>query len=224
MMGWDLDEPVFYPDYDAVEGVQDPFISDWIGEYFSEDIKVTEGFYSNVPRMTKHLKDTMPRAARNGYRNIVLAKPITDHNVYANNFWDLHLSLQSLCRARFDVKDFNINQVRMYGRTPEYNYMMHQNLERHLDHIEPGSEVSVIYTTFGLPWPGANPVGPMSNAAPFINEVFHENAYLNFLSFKRYIEQNENDHKISFLKTGGYGTEDARTNNLYSYALFSVLN
>ena len=40
----------------------------------------------------------------------------------------------------------------------------------------------------------------MSNAAPFINEVFHENAYLNFLSFKRYIEQNENDHKISFLK------------------------
>ena len=61
----------------------------------------------------------------------------------------------------------------------------------------------------------------MSNAAPFINEVFHENAYLNFLSFKRYIEQNENDHKISFLKTGGFGTEDARTNNLYSYALFS---
>ena len=59
----------------------------------------------------------------------------------------------------------------------------------------------VIYTTFGLPWPGSNPRGPMSNAAPFINEVFHENAYLNFLSFKRYIEQNENDHNISFYKT-----------------------
>ena len=221
MMGWDLDAPVWYPDYDAVEGVQDPFIENWIGEYFSEEIKVTEGFYSNVPGQTKHLKDTMPRVARNGYRNIILAKPITDHNVYANNFWDLHLSLQSLCRAQFDVEDFNINQVRMYGRTPEYNYMMHQNLERHLDHIEPGSEVSVIYTTFGLPWPGSNPIGPMSNAAPFINEVFHENAYLNFLSFKRYIEQNENDHKITFLKTGGFGTEDARTNNLYSYALFS---
>jgi len=104
-------------------------------------------------------------------------------------------------RAGFNVDDYNINQVRMYGRTPEYNHIMHQNLERHLDIIEPGSDVSVIYTTFGLPWPGSNPRGPMSNAAPFINEVFHENAYLNFLSFKRYIEQNEKDHNVSFFKT-----------------------
>ena len=36
--------------------------------------KVTEGFYSNVPGETKHLKDTIARAARNGYKNIVLAK------------------------------------------------------------------------------------------------------------------------------------------------------
>ena len=97
---------------------------------------MTEGFYSNVPGETKHLKDTIARAARNGYKNIVLAKPIADHNIYANNFWDLHLSLQALCRAGFDVEDYNINQVRMYGRTPEYNHIMHQNLERHLKYIE----------------------------------------------------------------------------------------
>ena len=221
MMGWDIDAPVFFNEYDSSETVKDPFIAEWIDEYFEESIKVTEGFYSNVPGETKHLKDTIARAARNGYKNIVLAKPIADHNVYANNFWDLHLSLQSLCRAGFEVEDYNINQVRMYGRTPEYNLIMHQNLKRYLKHIEPGSDVSVIYTTFGLPWPGSNPRGPMSNAAPFINEVFHENAYLNFLSFKRYIEQNEDQYNISFLKTNGFGTEDARTNNLYAYALFS---
>ena len=221
MMGWDIDAPVFFNEYDSSETVKDPFIAEWVQDYFKEGIKVTEGFYSNVPRETKHLKDTIARAARNGYKNIVLAKPIADHNVYANNFWDLHLSLQSLCRAGFDVEEYNINQVRMYGRTPEYNHIMHQNLERHLKHIKPGSDVSVIYTTFGLPWPGSNPRGPMSNAAPFINEVFHENAYLNFLSFKRYIEQNEEDHNISFFKSDGFGSEDSRTNNLYAYALFS---
>tara|TARA_B110000116_G_scaffold176470_1_gene152726 strand:+ start:197 stop:2539 length:2343 start_codon:yes stop_codon:yes gene_type:complete len=221
MMGWDLNEPAYYPEYDKVEAPQDPFIENWIGEYFDDQILVREGYYSNVPGLTNHLKDTMPRMARNGYRKIVLAKPITDHNIYANNFWDLNLSSQSLCRAGFNVNDFDINQVRMYGRTPEYNYMMHNNLQRHLDHIEPSSEVAVIYTTFGLPWPGDNPVGPMSNAAPFIQEVFHENAYLNFLSYKRYIEQNEKEHKISFYKTGGSGSPDARTNNLFAYALFS---
>ena len=221
MMGWDINAPVFFNEYDSSETVKDPFIANWINDYFKEGIRVTEGFYSNVPGETKHLKDTIARAARNGYKNIVLAKPIADHNIYANNFWDLHLSLQALCRAGFDVEDYNINQVRMYGRTPEYNHIMHQNLERHLKYIEPGADVSVIYTTFGLPWPGSNPRGPMSNAAPFINEVFHENAYLNFLSFKRYIEQNEDDHNISFQKTNGFGSEDARTNNLYSYALFS---
>ena len=220
MMGWSLDEEVHFPAYDKVEAPQDPFIENYINEYFDSQIRVTEGYYSNVPGKTKHLKDTMPRLGRNGYRNIVLAKPITDHNIYANNFWDLHLSSQSLCRAGFDVNDFNISQVRMYGRTPEYNLMMHKNLKRHLEHIELGKEVAVIYTTFGLPWPGANPVGPMSNAAPFIQEVFHENAYLNFLSFKRYIEQNENDYNVTFNKTGGIGSSDARTNNLFAYALF----
>ena len=221
MMGWDVEAPVFFNEYDSTETAKDPFIAEWINQYFDEDIKVTEGFYSHVPGQTKHIKDTITRAARNGYKNIILAKPIADHNIYANNFWDLNLSLQSLCRGGFNVDDYNINQVRMYGRTPEYNYIMHQNLERHLDYIQPGSDVSVIYTTFGLPWPGSNPKGPMSNAAPFISEVFHENAYLNFLSFKRYIEQNEKDHNVSFFKTGGFGSEDARTNNLYSYALFS---
>ena len=221
MMGWDPEELAHFPEDEKVEVLRDPFIRDYIGKHFDNKIKVKEGYYSSVPGQTDHLKDTMPRMARNGYRNVVLAKPITDHNKYANNFWDLHLSLQSLCRAGFNVNDFDINQVRMYGRTPEYNHIMHKNLQRHLNHIDPGNEVAVIYTTFGLPWPGANPVGPMSNAHPFIQEVFHENAYQNFLSFKRYIEQNEKEHKITFNRTGGIGSADARTNNLFAYALFN---
>ena len=41
------------------------------------------------------------------------------------------------------------------------------------------------------------------------------------MSFKRYIEQNEEDHNISFFKSDGFGSVDSRTNNLYAYALFS---
>ncbi len=110
----------------------------------------------------------------------------------------------------------------MYGRTPEYNRMMLKNLRRHLELVDPADEVAIVYTTFGLPWPGPTPVGPMSNAMPWINEVFHENAYLNLLSFKRYAEEFAPEYKLSFAKTGGEGGSDARTRNLFTYAMYDA--
>ena len=218
MMGWDPDKPAYFPDY---KKDRDKILKDYIKGYFGNQIEVTEGFYSPVPGLSKHLKDTMPRIARKGYRKVVLTKPITDHNLYANNYWDLHLSYQSLCRAGFDKDDIELSHIRMYGRTPEYNHILYKNLHRHLDLIDPEDEVAVIYATFGAPWPGANPVGPMSNSTPFINEFFHENAYLNFLSIKRYIEEHEKNYNISFIRTGGNGSVDARTNNLFAYTQYS---
>ena len=219
MMGWDPDAPASLSEADIREK---EILTSYIEEYFDGRIEWAEGYYANAPGLNEHLKDTAPEVAGRGYRNIVLAKPITDHNIYANVFWDLNLSLQSLCRAGYDTDEFDIQQVRAYGRTPEYNRMLLDNLNRHLRLIKPGEEVAVIYTTFGLPWPGSNPVGPMSNAMPWINEVFHENAYLNLLSFKRYVETFEQDYRISFARTGGQGGSDARSRNLFAYAMFDA--
>ena len=217
MMGWDPEKTAFKPYYKIQ---RDAFLKDYIKEYFGNEIEVREGYYSSAPSLTNHLKDTMTRVARSGYRKIVLTKPIADHNIYANNYWDLRLSYQSLCRAGFDKNNFDLSHVRMYGRTPEYNYILHKNLKRHLEIIDPEDEVAIIYATLGAPWPGANPVGPLSNATPFINEFFHENAYLNFLSFKRYLEENEKVYKTSTKKIGGIGSSDSRTNNLFAYTQY----
>ena len=130
MMGWDPDKPAHYPDY-VIE--RKKLLTGYIEEFFGGRIEWIEGYYSNVPGLTNHLKDTVPKVASQGYRRIVLAKPITDHNVYANVFWDRNLSMQSLCRAGYDTDEFDIRQVRMYGRTPEYNRMLLNNLNRHLE-------------------------------------------------------------------------------------------
>lgn len=219
MMGWNPDAPASLPAYKAREKA---ILTGYIESYFNKRIEWTEGYYSNAPGLNKHLKETAPEVAARGYRKIVLAKPITDHNIYANVYWDLHLSLQSLCRAGYDTDEFDIQQVRMHGRTPEYNRMMLNNLRRHLALVDPADEIAIVYTTFGLPWPGPTPVGPMSNAMPWINEVFHENAYLNLLSFKRYAEEFASDYKLSFAKTGGEGGPDARTRNLFTYAMYDA--
>ena len=44
---------------------------------------------------------------------------------------------------------------------------------------------------------------------------------MNFLSIKRYIEEHEKDYDISFKRTGGNGSVDARINNLYAYTQYS---
>lgn len=218
MMGWDPERPPYFPDY---MGLEKQLITGYIEDYFDNRIEWTEGYYSAVPGLSKHLKDTAPEVAERGYRKIVIAKPITDHNIYANIYWDRNLALQSLCRAGYETDEFDIRQVRMHGRTPEYNRIMLDNLHRHLELLDTGDEVAVIYTTHGLPWPGPTPVGPMSNAMPWINEVFHENSYLNFLSFKNYVKEFEDDYAISFAKTGGSGSEDARTRNLFAYSEYN---
>ena len=105
MMGWDPEKTAFKPYYKIQ---RDAFLKDYIKEYFGNEIEVREGYYSSAPSLTNHLKDTMTRVARSGYRKIVLTKPIADHNIYANNYWDLRLSYQSLCRAGFDKNNFDI--------------------------------------------------------------------------------------------------------------------
>jgi len=40
MMGWDLEAPVFFNEYDSSETVRDPFIAEWVEDYFKEGIKV----------------------------------------------------------------------------------------------------------------------------------------------------------------------------------------
>ena len=226
LMGWDPDAPAYLP-----EGAKKEFeyLTEYVAAYFSDNVEISQGKYAPADGLRPHLPDAAVDVAQRGLRNIVLAKPITDHNLYANFYWDRALALQGLCRANFDVDDFAIEQVRQIGRTPEYNHMVVNELAPHFDIIAPGSNVSIVYATYGLPWPGGDPAEvPRTSSQPWIKETFHENAFLNFRSAKEaimraYDESKGGAFQLNFNKPEAQDP-DSRVDSLYAYALYDGPN
>ncbi len=226
LMGWDPNVPAYLP-----EGAKKEYeyLSDYVGNHFSDNVEILQGKYAPADGLRAHLPDTVVDVAGRGLRKLVLAKPITDHNLYANFYWDKALTLQGLCRANFDVDDFSIEQVRQLGRTPEYNHMVVNELAPHFDTIAPGSEVSIIYATYGLPWPGGDPAEvPRTSSQPWIKETFHENAFLNFRSAKEAIVRAYDDssggaYRLNFNKPESINP-NSRVDSLYAYAMYDGPN
>ncbi len=221
MMGWDPDDP---PQHDPMTLAVEMDVARYMTAYFGDQVDVRFGYYAAIPGVSEEHDKVALDFAGEGYRRMVLARETTDHNNYANDFMDLYPVRKAFCKAGYGTDEIAIAPVRQVGRTPEYNTAVARNLSRHLQAINPGSEVSVIYTTWGLPWPGGNPnAGPFSTPQPYIREVFHESAYLNFLSFRAYamaaFDQSQGGaYKLNFSKSGGVGSPDARTNALFAYA------
>jgi hypothetical protein len=198
----------------------------FVSERFGEQVEVRFGYYAGIPGISERLEDVAVGYARDGYTNLLVARETTDHNIYANVVWDRNHPIKALCRAGFAVgaDAIRLEHVRQVGRTPEYNYMLTKNLGRQLENVEPGSEVSVIYATHGYPWPGAKPGNSaLTKAVSEINYVYHENAFLNFLSFKAYAlaafdESQGGAYQLNFTKSGGVGSPESRSNSLMGYA------
>ena len=129
-----------------------------------------------------------------------------------------------LCKSGL-TDHVDLKQIRQVGRTPEYNLMLIHNMKRYLEQYPDNEEISLIYATYGLPWPGRNPQGPLGAPHPWIKEVYHENAFNNYLSFKRYTEAHYDvahggRWKINFNRSDGFGSNDSRTKSLYGYSRF----
>lgn len=218
MMGQDFDAPPRL--HQASAGVE-TFLKSAIPALYRDRVALRFGYYAPVAGVTREIGDVAVELAREGFDRLVIARETTDHNTYANTFWDLYHTLEPLCRAGFAEDAVDIAQVRQVGRTPEYNALLVENLRRHLALIEEGAEVALLYTTYGLPWPGGNPApGPFSAPHPFVREVYHENAYLNFLSFRSYAEAALGDqYRIVFDRSGGQGSPNSRSRSLYAYGL-----
>ncbi len=153
-----------------------------------------------------------------GFNKLLLTRETTDNNDYANNFMTRGYIDKALCQKGWR-DDVEIKQVRQIGRTPEYNTMLIRNLKPHMEKRAAGDEVVLIYTTYGLPFPGDDSWGPFATVYPLTEDVYHENAYLNYQSFKRYARDTFGDnHKLIFNYAGKDG--DKRIDSYYSYALF----
>jgi hypothetical protein len=188
-----------------------------VRELFGDQVDVRFGAYAATEFQTRTEDDVALDFAREGFRRIVLTRETTDNNNYANNFMTRGYVDLALCRAGMDGV-FQYQQSRQVGRTPEYNLALLHVARTNFDQIAPGSEVTVLYTTYGLPFPERALPGPFSAPHPWSSEVYHENAYNNYISFKRYLEAYYGDrYRLVFNPRGRSG--DARLDNWYSYGL-----
>lgn len=184
---------------------------------FGDQVDVREGAYAPTAGLTRSQDDTVLDFAREGFKRMVLVRETTDNNNYANNFMTRGYAQRVLCQNGFKDQ-FEFEQSRQVGRTPEYNLALLHIAKKNLDQVEPGSEVAVLYTTYGLPYPGRDMPGPFTAPHPWAKEVFHENAYNNYIAFKRYLDAYFGDrYKLVFNPEGKSG--DARLDNFYSYGL-----
>jgi hypothetical protein len=184
---------------------------------FGDRIEARFGAYVSSSGIHPLQEDVALDMVGRGFRRLLLTRETTDNNNYANDVMTRGYIDKALCRAGWR-DDVEIRQVRQIGRTPEYNTMLLRTLARHVRRRPPGTEVVVIYTTYGLPFPGTSGWGPFAAVYPLATEVYHENAYFNFLSFKRYALAGLGDYRLVFNPRGRAG--DLRTESYYAYALF----
>lgn len=199
----------------------------WLEKWFGGKIDYREGYYESIPGKSKRHDDQAVQYVKEGFDRMVIARETTDYNNYAINTMGRDWIYKGFCENNIEVgKDVDVKFVRQAGRTPEYNVLGSDLIEKHIKHIPKGEEVSILYTNYGMPWPGGNPIGPMSSAQELAKETFHENGYNNYLSMKQYLlarfdQANGGKWKLNFNKSGGTGGEDARTRSLYGYAMES---
>lgn len=184
---------------------------------FGDQIDVRFGAYAPTTGLTRFEEDVALDFAREGFRRMVLVRETTDNNNYANDFMTKGYVKRALCLAGLG-EQFQYQQSRQVGRTPEYNLALLHLAKKHLDNIEPGSEVAILYTTYGLPFPDRPAQGPFSAPHPWSKEVYHENAYNNYVSFKRYLEAYYGGRYVLHFNPQGR-SGDKRRDNYYSYGL-----
>lgn len=184
---------------------------------FGDRIDVRHGAYAPTPGLMPLEDEVALQFAQEGFKRMVLTRETTDNNTYANNFMTRGYIERALCKGGYAGK-IDFQQSRQVGRTPEYNWALAQVAKKNFDNLAEGSEVAVLYTTYGLPFPGRTQTGPFSAPHPWMQEVYHENAYNNYVSFKRYLEAYFGDrYRLQFNVTGRSG--DRRVDNYYSYGI-----
>jgi hypothetical protein len=186
-------------------------------QLFGDQVDVRFGAYAPTTGLTRFEEDVALDFAREGFRRMVLVRETTDNNNYANNFMTKGYVQRALCLAGHE-DTFQYQQSRQVGRTPEYNLALLHVAKKNLDNLKPGSEVAILYTTYGLPFPDRPAQGPFAAPHPWSSEVYHENAYNNYVAFKRYLEAYYGErYRLHFNPVGRTG--ERRLDNYFSYGI-----
>ena len=200
---------------------QDAYLEQLMNSAFGDRIAIRSGYYSPIPDYTLRMDDAAEQMANEGFTKMLLARETTDHNRYANEFMTGNYIKERLCEIG-KLNSIDIKQTRQVGRTPEFNTMNVRNIKPFIEAYPEGSTIGIIYTTRGLPWrkdetPKAR---PFVTAHPWTKEVYHENAYLNYLSLKKELQATFGSRYNMVFTKGGIAS-DLRENNFFTYAVNS---
>ena len=211
------------PQMHPFTGLLEERLTEYTEHYFGDAVDIRFGMYEQTTGLTRRHEEVAVDFGDDGFTKLLLCRETTDNNNYANEFMTHNYCELALCRAGYR-DEINLRQIRQVGRTPEYNRMLLKNLERNLErmNLQADEQVAIAYTTYGNPWPGTSrysPTSPFSVSHPWVREVYHENAYYNYLNFKSYAEDALGDnYAMAFTRPGTSG--DLRLDSYYSYAMF----
>ena len=196
---------------------QDAFLEQLMNASFGDSIDMRFGGYSPIPGYTKREDDAAEEFANEGFTKMLIARETTDNNRYANEFMSGNYVKERLCEMG-KLDSTQIQQTRQVGRTPEFNAMNIRNLKPFIEAYPEGSTIGIIYVTRGLPWGKDETPGAFGTAHPWSKEVYHENAYLNYLSLKKALKAAFGS-RYNLVFTRGGIESDLRADNFFSYAV-----
>jgi hypothetical protein len=185
---------------------------------FGDQIDVRFGYYGETTGYTRNMADVAEEFGSEGFTKMILARETTDNNNFANEIATGNYCKERLCEIGV-LNDMMIYHTRQVGRTPEFNAMNVMNMRPFIEAYPKGSTIGILYVTRGLPWATESTTpSPFGRYHPWSKEVYHENAYLNYLSFKEaFIKAFGDDYNLVFNRGGA--DSDLREDNFYSYSM-----
>ncbi len=190
---------------------------DMLYDAFGDRIDVRPGYYSPVPGHSDLFWDVAEDFANEGFTKMLLARETTDYNNYALHFFTLNYTKERLCEID-KLDDMEIFLTRQVGRTPEFNTMNIMNMQPFIEAYPEGSTIAIVYATRGLPWGEDETPGWFGAAQPWSKEIYFENAYINYLSWKKAIEDAYGD-RYDLVFTKGKVESNLRPDNLFTFGL-----
>ena len=202
----------------AATAEQDEYLKNLMAQAFGDRVDMRFGYYTAMPGYTKLEDDVAEEFASEGFKKMIIARETTDHNRYANEFMSANYVKERLCEIGA-LDTMEIQQSRQVGRTPEFNALNIKNLTPFITRYPEGSTIAMVYVTRGLTWGKMETTGDTFGAAhPWSKEVYHENAYLNYLSWKKALKK-EFGSRYHLVFTRSDNESDLREDNFYSYGL-----
>ncbi len=219
ILGGPTEPPDAYLEDERVLQIGD-YTKHMLEQSFGNRIDVRFGSYGRITGYTPHEIDTAENFANEGFRKMLIARETTDNNHYANKYMSGGYIREKLCEMGV-LDEFEIYQTRQVGRTPEFNALNVINMKPFIEQYPEDSTIGIIYVTRGLPWGVQTSSQIMGSQHPWANEVYHENAYLNYLSWKEAMQKAYGD-RYHLVFTRGDSESNLMRDNFFTYGMSST--